>query len=69
MDGSKYTPEQVKNRLCQLEFGEQQQLMHGLGSVDRYCITKYIVKQSEMQQARVISRAGASLHPLEKFNM
>ena len=54
-------PEQVKNRLCQLEFGEQQQLMHGFGSVDNWGDTEYIVKQSEMQPARVISREGASL--------
>ena len=50
---------EVKNRLCQLEFDEQQQLMHGFGSVDYF--TKYPVKQSEMQPARVTSREGASL--------
>ena len=61
MDGD-YPSKQVENRLCQLEFGEQQQLMHGFGSVgDKYGRTKYIVKQSEMQPARVISREGASL--------
>ena len=53
--------EQVEDRLCQLEFGEQQQLMHGFGSVDKYNTTKYPRKQSEMQPARIISREGASL--------
>jgi hypothetical protein len=61
MNGDRYDPEQVENRLCQLEFGEQQQLMHGFGSVDHFGRTKYPVKQSEMQPARIISREGASL--------
>ena len=52
---------QVENRLCQLEFDEQQQLMHGVNSRDEFRSTKYPVKQSEMQPARVISREGASL--------
>ena len=59
--GSTYDCERVENRLCQLEFVEQQQLMHGFGSVDWIGSTKYPVKQSEMQPACIISREGASL--------
>ena len=52
---------QVDYRLCQLEFGEGQQLMQGVNSVHYGGSTKYPVKQSEMQPANITSRNGESL--------